>query len=845
MRFALLMAWRDFRAKPSRFLFYVFAIALGVGSLVAIDSLRLQLGQAIQAQGRNLLGADLSLRSRRVFTPEQEALLTNWPGRAARSISYRTLLLDPDKGGTRLVEVEATAEGYPFYGGFQTEPADAGMRFTAAGQVLVDQSVMLQLDLQAGTEVMIGGQPFVVAGAVTQSPGEVPARSMISPKVYMPLALVDEPRLRSPGTMANFEWYGALPEGADESVVRSFAGRARALGLDAETVASRREQLLGSTDRIGRYLGLMGFTSLMIGCLGVAGAVYFFIASKRPAVAQLRCIGATLFQAAGLFVVQLFAVAVIGATGGLAFGWLIASALPSLLSPFLPVVIDARLHPSAIASAWAMGVLFTVLAGLLPITRLRMVHPLDSLRHQTTASGRRWDAAGLLVMAAMMLMLVVFARYQLGSMKLAAAYLGGVAVVLGLLVLTGYAIRALCRLVVRPGWPYTVRLAVSGLYRPQNQTGLLVASLGLGCFLLNAVDLLEQHVVSDFETSGQARPNLAMIDIQLDQRQPLLDELARFETKATYVEPMVTMRLTAINGRSIRDLESAPGGTRPNWVLNREYRTTYRAHQKPEIEKVIAGKWISEPFYGGMTSNVPVSLEQGIAESLRVTLGDTLTFDVHGIKVVTYVANLREVDWKSMQPNFFILFPPGVLEDAPQTFLVFNQMDDRQQRADFQRSVAALFPNVTVIDISLMLDTVAAMTGQLAAAIRTIAWFTVAAGFLVLMAILRAGAAQRQRESVLLRTIGASRRVIAGRQVLEFLVVTLAAMASGLVLSWIAIGAVIHFGMKLPYRPDFAAPWPTMAVLLVITLAVGWLNARSATRQRPADAWRALSMTAS
>lgn len=845
MRFALLMAWRDFRAKPSRFIFYIFAIAIGVGSLVDIDSLRLQLGEAIQAQGRNLLGADVSLRSRRPFTPEQEALLVDWKGRTARSISYRTLLLDPAKGGTRLVEVEAVSEGFPFYGGIQTDPPDAAARYAATGQILVDQSVMLQLDLHAGAEVTIGGQAFTVAGTVLQSPGEVPARSMISPKVYVSLSMVNEQRLRSPGTMASFEWFGALAEGEVESDALIVAARARQVGLSTETVASRREQLMGSTDRIGRYLGLMGFTSLMIGCLGVAGAVYFFIASKRRAVAQLRCIGATLYQASGLFFVQLLAVAVIGATAGLGIGWLLASGLPSLLSPFLPVTIDARLHPSAVGSAWIMGVLFTALSGLLPITRLRLIHPLDSLRHDSASPGRTWDAAGVTIVLLLATTLGFFARYQLGSIKLAAMYLGGVLVVLGLLVLTGYAIRALCRIAVRPGWPYMVRLAVSGLYRPQNQTGLLVASLGLGCFLLNAVDVVEQHVVRDFEVTGTARPNLAMIDIQLDQRQSLLDELAKFDTKVTYVEPMVTMRLTAINGRSIRDLESTPYEKRPNWVLNREYRTTYRAHQKPEIEKVVAGEWIGKPFYGGMTSSVPVSLEQGIAESLQVTLGDTITFDVHGIKVVTYVANLREVDWKSMQPNFFILFPPGVLEDAPQTFLVFSQMDDVVQRADFQRSVATLFPNVTIIDVSLMLNTVAAMTSQLAVAIRTIAWFTVAAGFLVLMAILRAGSAQRQIESILLRTIGASQRVIDGRQILEFLIITVTAISSGLILSWIAMGGVVHFGMNLDYRPDFTAPWATMGVLLLVTLLIGWFNARSATRRRPSDAWRALSMAAS
>lgn len=845
MRFALLMAWRDFRAKPSRFILYALAIAVGVGSIAAIDSLRIQLVEAIHGQGRNLLGADLQLRSRTPFTAEQEALLASWRGEAVRSINYRTVLLDPRGGGTRLVEVEATMEGYPFYGALDTDPPEAGTRYHADGQVVIDRTVLLQLGLSPGDEVRVGGQPFTIAGAVLQSPGEVPARSMIAPKVYVPYRLVDEARLRSPGTMAGFEWFGALPAGASEAQVVGFAERARRAGFSIETVASRREQLLGRTDRMGRYLGLMGFTALMIGCLGVAGAVYTFIASKRMAVAQLRCLGASLSAAATMFVVQLVVMGVIGAVAGLGLGWIAAALLPGVLAAFLPIPVAGGLDPGAALWAWVMGVVFTVLAGLLPVTRLRQIHPLDSLRVHAVPSLRTWDAAGVAVMAVLVGLLAVFARYQLASWRMAGMYLGGMAVVLALLVLTGFLVRAISRRVVRPGWPYTLRLAVSGLYRPQNQTGLLVASLGLGCFLLNAVDVLEQHVVRDFEVTGQSRPNLAMIDIQPDQRAPLLGVLGRYESAATYVEPMVTMRLVGLNGVPVRSIEADPAQARPNWALKREYRTTYRAHQKPEIERVVAGTWIDQPFTGAATSAVPISLEEGIAETLRVGLGDTLTFDVHGVEVVTRVANLREVDWKSMQPNFFLLFPPGVLEDAPQTFLVFSQMDDVTQRAAFQRELAGAFPNVTVIDVSLMLDTVARMTRQLAAAIRGIAWFTIGAGFLVLLAILRAGSIQRQRESVLLRTLGASRRVIAGRQIAEFAVLAFAAMVSGLALSWALMAPVVTVAMKLPYAPDWRSPWGTMAVLLAVVLAAGWLNARSALRQRPADAWRALSVSAS
>jgi len=841
MTFSLLMAWRDFRARPSRFLLYVGAIAIGVGSLTAIESFRRQLNDAITGQGRNLLGADLLLRSIRPFTSEQMAIVDAWPGRKSRSIRYRTLMLHPESERTRLVEVEAVEPEFPYYGEIATDPEPARRDFHEKGEALLDQTLMMQMGLSVGDEIRLGGQAFRVGGELLQSPGEVPARSLMAPKVNIPYRLVDDQRLTSPSIMARFEWYlAAAVDAGDESLVKRVQQAARRVRLDVETVASRREQLLGSTDRISRYLGLMGFTSLMIGCLGVAGAVHFFISSKRQSVAQLRCIGASLYQAAGMFVVQLVLLALTGSTLGVAVGLMVGRYLPSLLALFIPVPVDVGVRLDAAASAWMIGVLFTVLAGVFPLTRLRRISPLVSLRIDESAQKFRFDLAGGIAVAALLAALFVFAVHQLGSAKLASMYLGGVAVVLGVLMLTGMLLRKGCRLLVRPGWSYPVRLAVSGLYRPQNQTGLLMISLGLGIFLLNTVDVMEHHLLKDVEATQRDRPNLAMIDIQVDQRDALLDVLAGYHPASVFTEPMITMRLAAINGTPVENIVNDPGRSRPGWALRREYRTTYRSEQKPDIETVIAGNWIDGEI--APTNVIPISLEKGIAEALQVWVGDSLRYDIHGEMVETRIANIREVNWKSMQPNFFVIFPRGVIEDAPQTILVFCQMDDIRDRALFQRDMAMQFPNVTAIDVSLMMDTVSSIMAKLAAAVRAMAWFTLLAGFLVLLAILRAGRIQRLKEGVLLRTIGSSRSVIARYQAMEFAILTFGAILSGLLLSWLGAGLVIHFVFKLSYQPDWTSAWLYPAILMTMTMLLGWINGIAATRLSPADAWRSLSI---
>lgn len=841
MKFALRMAWRDFRAKPSRFLLYIGAIAIGVGSLTAIESFRRQLSTAIENQGRNLLGADLLLRSRRPFNEEQRALVEAWPGERAQLISYRTMLLEPGSGTTRLVEVHAFDDAYPFYGELTTQPPEAARRFKAEGSVLVDEVLLLQLELVSGDEIQLAGQTFRVAGAIRRTPGEVPARSLIAPRVFMPLRLAGAERFERPGMMARFEWY--LANRGEDVSGDAYIARAQDLGLRVDTVAERREDLLGGADRMSKYLGLMGFTALMTGCLGVAGAVQFFVNAKRQAVAQLRCIGASLYHAAGLFAVQLLMLAFVGASLGVGVGLGLSQLIPKVLAPFIPVPVVEGFRIDAAWSAWVVGFLFTVLAGMLPITRLRLVSPLISLRVDAAGRERGLDLAGVLVVLALTGGLLVFAARQLSSVKMAALYLGGVAVVIGLLALTGLVLRAVCRRAIRPGWSYPLRLAVSALYRPQNQTALLLVSLGLGVFLLNTVDVLEQHLIDDVEVLDRDRPNIAMVDIQVDQRDALVEVLQRYEPSSVYIEPMITMRLAAINGTPVEQLEEQPEAKREDWALKREFRATYRSEMKPAIEKLLEGPWIPRVPPG--TTPAPISLEQGIAKALQVGVGDAIAFDIHGEAIETRVANLREADWKSMQPNFFVIFPEGVIEEAPQSMLLFTEIKRLENRAAFQAAVARQFPNITAIDISVMMNAVSTMVGQLTAAVRTIAWMTLAAGFLVLMAILRAGRSVRLREAVLLRTIGAPESAIVRYQVIELVLLTMGAIASGLILSWVAAGLIVHYVMKLYYAPHWLSPAGYLVSLVVIVLLAGWLHARSATRRGPAETWRALSLSSS
>jgi len=841
VNFAAKMAWRDFKARPSRYVFHVLTVALGTMSLFAVESFRAAISNSINAEGRALLGADVRLQSIRPFTQDQAALVNTWPGEHARLISYRTMIRKPGTHVTRLVEVQAFERHFPFYGRIETEPVAASDAFQAKQGVLLDQVLALQLNVSPGDLITLSGQDLRVCGVITRTPGEIPARSLIAPRIFIPLDLVDQQRMAQPGVMARFEYYLASRGGADAA---DFVARARAAGLNAETVKDRQADLLGNTDRLSRYLGLIGFAALAISCLGIMGAVYFFISAKRQAVAQLRCIGCSIWTASAIFFIQLAAIAFAGSFLGILTGLGAASLLPRLFSGFLPVAIDMQLQASPALLSFCAASWFTIISGMLPILSLRDIPPVYSLRNDTRTIRSR---AGFIPELLLILMLagsfLFFSTLLLGTVRMASIYLAGMMLIMAILAGTGWVVRKTCVTMIRRGWNYPARLAISGMYRPQNQTLMLVVCIGLGLFFVNTVDVLERHIVGDLRTLGQNRPNLAMIDIQPDQEEQLTGLLNRYRPASVFSEPMITMRLVSINDESLADLSARRNNRPEEWALKREFRTTYRNAPKPEIESVIAGEWVSRIAPG--QSPVPVSLEEGIADALNVGLGDRILFDIHGVALETRVANLRKADWKSMQPNFFIVFPEGVIDDAPQSILVFCNISNMQQRAEFQARMVEQFPNVTAIDISLMMNAVMHTTRQLSAGIKTIAVVTLLAGLAVMMAIIRSGRMVRLREAILLRTIGSSARTIVIYQVLELVFLALIATASGLVLSILTSWAIVHYGLDFSFDPGLMNPWPFLFVLHVIVIATGLAQAAGALRLAPAEAWRSLSIASS
>jgi putative ABC transport system permease protein len=364
---------------------------------------------------------------------------------------------------------------------------------------------------------------------------------------------------------------------------------------------------------------------------------------------------------------------------------------------------------------------------------------------------------------------------------------------------------------------------MANLYRPNNRTLLLTLSLGLGTFLLLTIYLTRDVLLAQFQSIGSRdQPNIFLFDIQPDQTKEVANLVKREGLPVIQEAPIVTMRLVEVKGRKASQILKDPQNKVPDWELEREYRSTYRPDLS-ETEKITAGNWIGHFDYRpGAT--VPISVEEEIAKDLGLTIGDTMVFDVQGVLLKAQVASLRKVDWKRFQTNFFVVFPTGVLENAPTFNVLVSRVPTPAASAKLQNAIVAKFPNVSAIDLTSVIQTVDSILSKVALVIRIMALFTVGTGLIVLGSTIWSGRYQRLKESVLLRTLGASRRQIWEILGAEYLLLGLLASATGIMLALLGSWALAVFLFKLEYAPSLLPMVVAGVTVTLLTIVVGLLT---------------------
>jgi putative ABC transport system permease protein len=834
------MALRELRRSGRHLALYGACMALGIAALVALSGLRAAITEAVSERARTLMGADLRLRARTPFSEpivaEIERLTSGDASARATVTSFGSMALAERSGRSRLVHVQAVEPGFPFYGEIVTDPASRWDALGEGANAIVDPAVLIQLDIEVGEVLRVGQQAFTIQAAATKAPGSFGLRASVAPRVFIPAAFLDATGLVQQGSMVEYLAYlkatGDLDAWAEAK--RPLLETER---TTARTVSGYQEDLSESFATLTRYLGLVGLTALLLGGVGVAAGIRVFVQEKLDTAAVLRALGATSQQVTAVYLVQAGLLGMGGATLGVAMGWGVQAVLPDLLAGFLPVQLSFRPDPAVAVVGFVLGVGVSVLFAAWPLLELRRVTPLRALRRDVEPAAPHAPPA--IVTAGLVAALLGAALWQAPDLTVGLFFAAGLAAALGILAGTALGLTSFLRHHVPRSAPYWLRQGVANLFRPRNQTLPATLTVGFGLFLVASVQLLQSNVLGELGAdTREDRPNLVVFDVQADQQDGVLEMMEGRGTRIDDRAPMVPARITGVRGESAEQVRAESGETEAvteqerdaRWALRREYRLTYRDALR-DTEEVVAGSWWTGPHSGD--GPVPVSLDRELSERLGLALGDAVTWNIQGVPVESVVTNLRHIDWGRFSTNFFVVFPSGVLEDAPQSVVLLGHLADERERAELQRDLVGAFPNVSVLDASFLLRAVDAIVRQVSLAVRFMAALTLATGLVVLIAAASTSRFQRVREALLLRTLGARARTVRRILTTESFVLGALAASVGLGLATLAVWALVTFLFEHPFHvpaADLVALW---VVTVGLSTALGFGHAGPALRRPP------------
>jgi putative ABC transport system permease protein len=876
------MAWRETRAAWRHFFYFLTCIAIGVGALVGVSLFGTNLERAVKKEARGLLGGDIEVRLSRPITLQGHAVLDSLAARGIAVTHVSELVAmtaranpSPAEGQvTQIIELKAVEPEYPFYGRLRLEPnrnlsellgAEApGCAGHPCFGVVVQESLLIRMRVAVGDRLKIGQGLFVITGVVRTEPDRMANAFSLGPRVLMSQEGLRAADLVKSGSRIRERYLLKVPPTiTPEALLYELRGRLTSESARVSTYRDTQPQLKQFLDQLTRYLGLVGLTALFVGGLGVATSVHAFVREKLTTIAVLKTIGAESATVIWTYVLQALILGLTGSLAGLLIGlllqeglpWLIAGLLESDLLHQLEFTTDLTLASLApLGKGMALGLLSTLLFVLWPLLTIREIKPAMLLRREVVSSSPeadqtrpRWwepwrtaDRMKGLASIAIGLGLALLSIWQAGSWMVGSLFIAAFTAAVLLLATSAWAVLLLLKQLPRPS-SLVLLQAVGNMVRPGSQAVSITIAIGIGVMVVVTVSLVERALLRQV---GESRPTNAptffFIDIQPDQAESFTQLLrSRPGNLVPQLTPLVRSRLSALNGQPVkldatseeeehREKTAEKDERRKRWYLAHEYVLTF-LQDLPKDNQVVSGQW----WKPGQTFPKPlVSIEEDAARQLGLKVGDTLELDVQGTAITGEVSSIRKVEWGNFSTNFYMIFSPGSLDGAPMTYVATAHVPPSEEVA-LQEAVVASFPNVTAINISDVLDSFARVLDRLSLAIRAVALFCVVSGGLVLAAALAATRYRRVYESVILKSLGATRSVIARAFAAEY---ALLGAVGGLLgcglasaLSWAVLSNLFDLSWSL--QP----PVLVLGFIVTVTLSllVGFLSTYRILGQPP------------
>ncbi|WP_205945659.1 ABC transporter permease [Pedobacter frigiditerrae] len=820
------MAWRDSRKNRSRLFLFISSIVLGIAALVAVYSFKDNLQRDIDSQAKELAGADLIVESRRPLEKARQKMLAQLGDDRAEERIFASMLYFIKGEGSRLVQIKALQGKYPFYGKIETSPAAAATQFQSGRNALVDQTLMLQFNAKVGDSVKVGALNFKIAGILNKAPGQTGIQATIAPTVFIPLIYLEKTGLTQIGSRITYRfYYQYLNDSELEKTLKKIEAPFEKEGLDIETVASKKESTGRSFRDMSRFLALAGFIALLLGCIGVGSAIHVYIQEKLSTIATLRCLGLKARAAFLIYLIQISCIGLIGAVLGAALGTAIQFLLPVVLKDFLPIEISMQISWLAVAQGVALGLLISILFALPSLLAVRKISPLNAIRASFESATAKRDPLKWLVYVLMILFVFGFTYLQMKSMAQSIAFTIAILIAFLLLMAFSKGLMFLAKKFLPLSWSYLWRQGFANLYRPNNQTLMLTVSIGLSTAFICTLFFVQAILINRVTLSSSAnQPNTILFDIQNTQKDDLNKLTKSYKLPLMNQVPVITMRIEQINGKTLaKDTSNAN-------AFRGEIRATYQ-DSLTAAEKITDGEWIGK--VESDTAPIYISLEQGYAKRLKVKLKDKIVFNVQGTLITTAVGSFREVNWGRMQTNFRVVFPTGVLEDAPQFHVLMTRIPSKEVSAKYQGAVVRKFPNVSVIDLDLVLELIDELLSKIGFVIRFMAGFSMATGWIVLLSAVLTSKNQRIKESILLRTLGASGKQVLIINAIEYFFLGVLAAGAGLILSISGSWLLAKYSFDATFTPPLVPILVLFSIVVGLVVITGVLSTRNILNQPP------------
>jgi len=834
-KFLIKTAYLDSRKERSKLMMFMASIVLGIAALVAINSFNYNLVKDIDRQSLSLLGADIVISGNHPIPESLNIYTDSLQAEEASQTALFSMAYMPQNDQSQFVNIKALKGGFPFYGILKADPQSSSESFRNEPSVLVDEGMMLQYNLNVGDPIKLGQRTFPIAGKLQSAFGSAGIGSSFAPSVYISDNYLSSTELVQPGSIVEYEYFYKV----DESLNTSdwWEGHHEAFrneSMRIETVEGRKQSLNRAFSSLNYFLNLVALVSLLLGCIGVASSVMIYVKSKMASISVFRCLGMRGNQAFLIYFFQIFVLGFIGVLLGAALGSAIQMYLPVVLKDFLPYEVQMAFSAKAFFEGISIGLVVTTLFATLPLLSVRKVSPLRTLR-VTEDEGSGFDPLRLVVGLAIILSLFLFLWRVTGSWKDGGGFTIGLIVAFLILMGVTKTITWSVRKFFPRGWSYVFRQGLSNLYRPNNQTQTLIISIGLGTAILTILFIIQGLIlrnVSSMDAGNQ--PNMILYGIEKEQKTELAELTKSYDLPVIQQVPIVTMNLEGWKGKTKKEWLADTSRTASRWAINREARVTFRDSLAPD-EKLVKGIFTGKVEPG---DSIWISLADNWADAMDVDLGDELVWNVQGARITTYVGSFREISFNSMSTRFFILFPHGVLEEAPQFQVLVTKSPDTQTTAKYRSAVVKAFPNVSVVDLGTILSALSDILSKVSYIVKFMAAFSIFTGLIVLISSLLLSKYQRIKESVLLRTIGASTRQILLINATEYAILGALSAATGIVLS--LVGS--YFLAKYQFELDFMIQWlPILAVFLFVvsvTVIIGMLNSRDVINKSPLEVLR-------